>query len=80
MVLALVLTEVFPNKHDPIIAEARNIGWHRMEIARHYLTDIYAGRVLAQAIVCEMNKDHKFQRDLVAARAEVAAAESAAKN
>jgi acid phosphatase (class A) len=80
MVLALVLAEVFPDKHDPIIAEARNIGWHRVEIARHYPTDIYAGRVLAQAIVREINKSHKFQRDLVAARAEVAAAESAAKN
>ena len=51
MVLALVLAEVFPDKHDAIIAEARNIGWHRVEIARHYPTDIYAGRVLAQAIV-----------------------------
>jgi acid phosphatase (class A) len=80
MVLGLVLAEVFPDKHDAIIAEARNIGWHRVEIARHYPTDIYAGRVLAQAIVREMNKDHKFQRDLAAARAEVAAAEIAAKN
>lgn len=80
MVLALLLAEVFPDKHDAIVAEARNIGWHRVEIARHYPTDIYAGRVLAQAIVREMNKDQKFQRDLAAARAEVAAAESAAKN
>ncbi len=75
MVLALVLAEVFPDKHDAIIAEARNIGWLRVEIARHYPTDIYAGRVLAQAIVRRMNKSHKFQRDLAAVRAEVAGAQ-----
>src|SRR5271170_1582370 len=75
MVLALVLAGVFPDKHDAIIAEARNIGWHRVEIARHYPTDIYAGRVLAQAIVREMNKNPDFQHDLAAAKAEIAAAQ-----
>jgi len=80
MVLALVLAEVFPDKRDPIIAEARNIGWHRVEIARHYPTDIYAGRVLAQAIVHQMNKSDEFQHDLAAVRAEVGAAQTAAKN
>jgi acid phosphatase (class A) len=80
MVLALVLAEVFPDRRDPIIAEARNIGWHRVEIARHYPTDIYAGRVLAQAIVHQMNKNDEFQRDLAAACAEVAAAQTAARN
>jgi len=74
MVLALVLAEVFPEKQDAIIAEARNIGWHRVEIARHYPTDIYAGRVLAQAIVRRMNKSHKFQHDLAAVKTEIAAA------
>jgi hypothetical protein len=68
------------DKHDAIIAEARNIGWHRVEIARHYPTEIYAGRVLARAIVRRMNKSHKFQRDLAAVRAEVAAAQKAANN
>lgn len=80
MVLALVLVEVFPDRHDPIIAEARDIGWHRVEIARHYPTDIYAGRVLAQAIVRQMNKNDEFQRDLAAARDEVSAASAAEKN
>jgi acid phosphatase (class A) len=80
MVLALVLAEVFPDRRDSIIAQARNIGWHRVEIARHYPTDIYAGRVLAQAIVRQMNKSDEFQHDLAAARAEVAAAQTAANN
>jgi acid phosphatase (class A) len=74
MVLALVLAQVFPEKHDAIISIARNIGWHRVMIARHYPTDIYAGRVLAQAIVKQMEKDDKFQKDLAEAKAEIAAA------
>ena len=78
MVLALVLAEVFPEKHDAIIAKARGIGWHRVQTARHYPTDIYAGRVLAQAIVREMNASPKFQADLAAAKAEIGAAMAAA--
>jgi acid phosphatase (class A) len=74
MVLALVLADLFPENHDAIIAEARNIGWHRVEIARHYLTDIYAGRVLAQAIVREMKKSPDFQKDFAGVQAEIAAA------
>jgi acid phosphatase (class A) len=74
MVLALVLSDLFPDNRNAILAEARLIGWHRIEIARHYPTDIYAGRVLAQAIVGQMKKSHRFQHDFVAAKAEIAAA------
>jgi acid phosphatase (class A) len=75
MVLALVLADLFPEKRDAIIAEARSIGWHRVEIARHYPTDIYAGRVLAQAIVRQMKESPDFQRDFAAVQAEIAAAQ-----
>ena len=74
MVLALVLADLFPDKHDAILAIARNIGWHRVEYGRHYPTDIYAGRVLAQAIVREMKKSDEYQRDFAAAQAEIAGA------
>ncbi len=80
MVLALVLADLFPDKHDAIIAEARSIGWHRVQIARHYPTDIYAGRVLAQAIVKQMIKSDAFQKDFADAKAEIAAAQAAARN
>lgn len=75
MTLALVLADLFPDKHDAILAKARSIGWHRVEIARHYLTDIYAGRVLAQAIVREMKQNPDFQKDFAEAQAEIAAAQ-----
>ena len=74
MVLALVLADLFPAHHDAILTKARSIGWHRVEIARHYMTDIYAGRVLAQAIVREMKASPNFQRDFAGAQAEIAAA------
>jgi acid phosphatase (class A) len=80
MVLALVLADLVPDKHDAIIAEARSIGWHRVEIARHYPTDIYAGRVLAQAIVKQMVKSDAFQKDFAGAKAEIAAAQTASTN
>ncbi len=75
MVLALVLADLFPAQRDAILAKARSIGWHRVEIARHYMTDIYAGRVLAQAIVREMKASPDFQRDFAGAQAEIVAAQ-----
>jgi len=80
MVLALVLADLFPDKQDAIIAEARTIGWHRVEIARHYPTDIYAGHVLARAIVRQMKKSDAFQKDFAEAKAEIAAAQATSKN
>jgi acid phosphatase (class A) len=77
MVLALVLADLFPDKHDAIIAKARSIGWHRVQTARHYPTDIYAGRVLAQAIVKQMEKNDDFMKDISEAKAEIAAAQTA---
>ena len=80
MVLALVLADLFPDRHDGIIAEARAIGWHRVEIGRHYPTDIYAGRMLARAIVHQMKKSAAFKKDFAQVKAELAAAQTAAKN
>ncbi len=80
MVLALVLADLLPEKRDAILAHARLMGWHRVQIARHYPTDIYAGRVLAQAIVKSFKKSESFEKDFNNAKAEIAAAQSAAKN
>ena len=75
MVLGLVLAEADPAQLDAILAHARLMGWHRIEIARHYPTDIYAGRVLAQAIVRELNQNDAFQKELAEVKAEIAAAQ-----
>jgi acid phosphatase (class A) len=80
MVLALVLADIFPDKHDAIVAGARSIGWHRVQIARHYPTDIYAGRVFAQAIVQQMKQSAAFKRDFNEAKSEIAAAQIVSNN
>ncbi|MDB6110745.1 MAG: hypothetical protein JWR69_2495 [Pedosphaera sp.] len=78
-VLALLLAEVFPDKREDILAVGRNLGWHRVWIARHYPTDIYAGRVFARAIVRELKASPEFQRDLIEVKSELAAARPNAK-
>jgi len=80
MVLALVLADLLPDKHDAIIAHARQMGWHRVQIARHYPTDIYAGRVLAQAIVKQFKKSDEFEKAAAEAKAEIEAVRKAALN
>ena len=75
MVLALVLADLLPEKRDAILTHARLMGWHRVQIARHYPTDIYAGRILAQAIVKQLKKDAAFQKDFAEVQAELAAAQ-----
>jgi acid phosphatase (class A) len=80
MVLALVLADLFPARHDAIIAQARGIGWRRVESGRHYATDIYAGRVLAQAIVREMKRNATFQKDFAGVKSELAGLQQAANN
>ena len=47
-----------------------------MQIARHYPTDIYAGRVLALAIIRRMKQSQAFNKDFDEAKAEVAAAKN----
>lgn len=76
-VYGLVLSEIFPDKKDAIMEIGYGIGWDRVLIGKHYLTDVRAGRVLAQAIVREMLANPSFQADLAAVRAEVQAAQQA---
>jgi acid phosphatase (class A) len=72
-VVALVLAELFPDRREAILRVSQGIGWHRVLIGRHYMTDICAGRVFAQAIVREMKTNPAFQHDFAAARGELAA-------
>jgi acid phosphatase (class A) len=72
-VLALLLADLFPDKSSGILGIGRDIGWHRVQIARHYPTDIYAGRVFAQAIVREMKANPDFQRDFAKVKSEISA-------
>jgi acid phosphatase (class A) len=74
-VYALLLAELFPDRKEAILAVGRDIGWDRVLIGKHFLTDIYAGRVLGQAIVRELLASPAFQHDLAEAKAETQAAQ-----
>lgn len=75
MVQALLLAELFPERKEAILVIGRDIGWDRVLIGKHFPTDIYAGRVLGQAIVRELLASPAFRRDLAEARAEARAAQ-----
>jgi acid phosphatase (class A) len=73
-VVSLLLADLFPEKREAILAFGRTIGWDRVILGKHYPTDIFAGRVLGQAIVRELKASPGFQRDFAEAKAEVQAA------
>ena len=47
-----LMAEAIPDKRDAILAQGRQVGWDRVMLGRHLTkTDVFAGRVLGQAIV-----------------------------
>jgi acid phosphatase (class A) len=74
-IYALLLAEIFPDRSEGIMATGRSLGWHRVQMAEHYPTDIYAGRVLAQAIVRELKSNPEFQHDFAEVKTELQAAD-----
>lgn len=71
---ALLLAELFPDKREALLAKGRDTGWLRVLGGVHYPTDIYAGRVLGQALTREFLHSEVFRHDFAAVRAELAAA------
>jgi acid phosphatase (class A) len=76
-VYSLVLAELFPERKDAILAVGRTIGWDRVLLGVHFPTDIYAGRVLGQAVFRELMASPAFQHDLAEAKTEAQAAQPA---
>lgn len=73
-VFATVLAELFPDKRDALLAKGWESGWLRVIGGVHYASDVYAGRVLGKAVARELLKNPRFQADMEAAKAELAAA------
>ena len=72
---ALLLAELFPEKREAILEIGRNIGWDRVVIGKHFPSDVYAGRVLGQAVVREFLTSPAFQKDFADLKTEVQAAQ-----
>ena len=70
-VFALLLAELFPAQREALIAKGREVGWLRVQGGVHYPTDIYAGRVLGQALARDFLMNPAFRSDLAAAKAEL---------
>jgi acid phosphatase (class A) len=76
-VQSLLLSELFSERREAILALGRDIGWHRVMQGKHFATDIYAGRVLGKAIVRQLHESAAFEHDFAEVKAEIrAAAES----
>jgi acid phosphatase (class A) len=75
MVEALLLAELFPQHKEAILEIGRRLGWDRVLLGKHFPTDVYAGRVVAQALVRELQASAAFQRDFAEVLSEVEAAQ-----
>lgn len=71
---ALILSELFPEHREEILAKACESGWLRVQGGVHTPLDIYAGRTLGQAIAQALLRSPEFQHDLDEVKAEIAAA------
>jgi acid phosphatase (class A) len=69
---AVVIQELFPEKRTELMAKAYDIGIDRILAGVHYRSDVVAGRQLGLAVAAKILKSADFQRDLAAARKELA--------
>ncbi len=69
----LVLAELVPSRADALIERGRDFTWSRVVCGVHYPSDVEAGRTVAAAAVARLHADPDFQRQLAAARTELAA-------
>jgi len=70
---ALVLAEISPERQDAILQRGYEYGQSRVICGAHWQSDIHAGRVVAAAAVAKLHTLPQFQRQLAAAKREIAA-------
>jgi acid phosphatase (class A) len=73
-VYAMLLAELFPAQREALLARGREVGWLRVQGGVHFPTDVYAGRVLGQAVARGFLASPAFRSDLAAAREELTSA------
>ena len=75
---ALLLSEIDPGNAAAIIARGRAFGESRVVCGVHYVSDVEGGRLTTTALVAALHSNAEFEADIVAARAELAAARATA--
>lgn len=68
----LILAELLPQRASALVARGRAFGDSRRICNVHWLSDVEEGRIAAAATVARLHADRAFQKDLKAARAELA--------
>jgi acid phosphatase (class A) len=71
--LALILTELAPDRANQILARGRAFGESRLIVNHHWYSDVVWGRVVGAATVARLHADPGFRADMDAAREEIAA-------
>ncbi|WP_345785122.1 phosphatase PAP2 family protein [Stenotrophomonas sp.] len=74
---ALILSEIAPDRADAIQARGRNYGESRLVCNVHWQSDILEGRFMGAAAVARLHDNAAFNKDLLAARREIATARKA---
>ncbi|MEG0184916.1 MAG: phosphatase PAP2 family protein [Stenotrophomonas sp.] len=77
---ALILAEIAPDRADAIQARGRDYGESRLVCNVHWQSDILEGRFMGAAAVARLHDNRGFQKDLRAARREIAAARKAGRH
>jgi acid phosphatase (class A) len=75
---AMILAELVPEHRDAILQRGRSIGWDRVIAGLHHPSDIYAGRVLGQALAEKLLANPRFQAELPPLKQEIAGAQERA--
>ena len=70
---AAVLSDIFPDRKEALYAQAHRAAWARVVGGVHFPSDIVGGRILAAAIVSELEKNPEYRKAVEQARAEAAA-------
>jgi acid phosphatase (class A) len=74
----LILAEAVPAKADGLLAAGREVGDSRFICGVHFVTDVEAGRTLGSAMVARLHAEPAFERELAAAKSELARAKAPA--
>ncbi|MDX2073164.1 MAG: phosphatase PAP2 family protein [Alphaproteobacteria bacterium] len=69
---AHVLAMLLPEKREAFMARAEEIAQHRVLVGMHYHYDLKGGRELALLMVGALTQNAEFQKDLAAAKVELA--------
>jgi len=69
--MALVLSDMVPEKANAILARGRDYGDSRVVCAQHFPSDVEAGRMVGAAVYAAAKADSRFEADFAAAKAEL---------